>query len=54
MKLNQQNHKNENKKVELLNEIASKSNNGNINENINIGHAYELANKNNIQNKNNQ
>lgn len=44
---------NENKKMELLNEIASKNNNGNINENINISYAYELVNKNNIKDKNN-
>jgi len=45
------NNNNENKKIELLNEIASKTNNGDINGNINIGHAYELVNKNDIQNK---
>ena len=46
-----QNSNNENEKIELLNEIASKTNDGNINENINIDRAYELANKSNIPKK---
>ena len=49
--MNNQNSNNKNEKIELINEIASKTNNGNINGNINIDRAYELANKNNIRNK---
>jgi len=37
----------QNKNVALINEIASKNNNRNINENINIDLAYKLASQNN-------